>query len=224
MLLITWHWRAHNPEIANATWWTIINVKDAQDLIKLNDEQEVLRRLEDAEHKYGSGAFSGRRDLLAILLAKIHSRGIPLEPLVRALENGRRARDTAALSGEHIDGLRRFKERQDRIVKNLKLWSDRYLEFAREHTNPPDFPLSTAKKVLELRQQLEQDPLLTISSPVRRPRAGKPAQPWLSTTRQALRRARVSSDFHQELLMAVGLIPFCVSTREKPDTRVSYGR
>ena len=202
-LLLTWtiH-RAKDPKL----------IPDSEFRFFPGDIEETSRRL---ERKYGDGHYEDRRFLLEVTLKAISERA-DLEKVFDVLS---RARHLARRSQANRVGARYSQRREAVLVRrNLRHWIGRALGLFAVNVDFLDDvidggvrnPTFDALRALDaaLVKEPELGPRIN-SLRLRRSKAGRPSNRWLAPTHRLLSAAGVSSkELRNDLLMAVGLIPY----------------
>ena len=140
--------------------------------------------------------------------------------------------------GRGLDAVRDLFDQRDLVLKQLRGWLSRaqrlYSRFYSEPLcdalqftvyekqapagvldlqlaldgNPTDLPVLASLRSLIV--AIDRDPLTNLEPPprLRRPRRGHQPEPWLKTTRRKLAAAHVPRAIREDLLIAVGFVPY----------------
>ena len=161
-----------------------------------------------------------------------------LHAVFHALNEAYGLKGNAFFEGRGLDAVRDLFTERDLILKHLRRWLSRTerlykrcysrplcdaLSLAAYHgpapagvtdiqlildKSPIDVPLLTSLRAFAA--ALDRDPLTILERPsrLRRPRRGHQPEPWLKQVRLRLRDAGVEASLREDLLVAVGFIPY----------------
>jgi hypothetical protein len=188
-----------------------------------------------AQERARAQDYARRRQLLLETVADLRGRGMPTMPVWRALARAKAYQLQAAHRGYRTDLARELIEERNLIAKHLKPWVRRAIVFYRDHarrwllgqgpgpitlrlrrstiqvdadTIATTIEFETAYHLARVLDALDHESIWKTQSavPLRRPRRGRQATPWLATVRGALYRAQVTPAEMELLLEAVGLL------------------
>lgn len=215
-LLFTWHFADRRRHQDVAVPWDAL----AERLQKewATREQVFL----EYERRFGDGHYDDRQRRLDETLDWLDKEiRADLPAVFNALLRARRDRGQEQRLGWEID-FRRLLLKHHRRVKGLQdqatkarqsylqiLWHEPALAVdALEDLTPVS--LDIARALDELLRKLDLDPFknVRVQGPYRRPKAGNQPEPWLQRVRDELARAGVPNDPEDQLLIAVGLLPY----------------
>jgi hypothetical protein len=149
---------------------------------------EIRRR----ERDLGAG-LDERREILHTVLKALPA-GTDLRSVYEILDGAKQTQARSYMNGFVIDRRREFKKDQEELRATLQSANK-----IRDKWQP-----GTAQ-YMPLR-----DSMLDVRWPgdSRRPRAGHQPEPWLKEARESLARLKISRELREDLLSAVGLIPY----------------
>jgi hypothetical protein len=190
--------------------------------------QEWTRRDQlslELEEKYGDGHYQDRKKLLDDQLKWLEEEPVDLPKVLEALRRAVRARRAAFQEGREADERRLLHDHQ-KLVENLRNQAAKarrsYLDVLSVE-GPIAFeaidelvslerlgPLAIVDSLGCLIETLDSDPFRTfnVEGPYRREKTGRLAAPWLKQVRTDLRSAGAPDDPEDNLLVAVGLMPY----------------
>jgi hypothetical protein len=166
------------------------------------------------------------------------NRKIDLGAVFNALNEAFGEKGVSFFEGRGLDVVRDLFIERDLVLKHLRFWLSRvqrlYSDFYSEplcdalqftvydkhapgeigdlrlalDDNPTALPVLASLR--SLITAIDRDPLTNLEPPprLRRPRRGHQPEPWLKTTRFKLAQAHVPRAIGEDLLMAVGFIPY----------------
>jgi hypothetical protein len=180
--------------------------------------------LVEFEERYGDGHYEERKERLYEMLEWLDAKtNADLETVYQILRQAKGDRRAALNPGLAIDH-RRLVMQHATLVKDLRtrirtvrdsyaLLLESCSSYALEaiddlHSRESLFGFTGALD--DLYNLLKFDPLraVDLKGPSRRPRAGRPAAPWVKDVRKRLRQAGAPDDPDDTLLIAVGLLPY----------------
>jgi hypothetical protein len=197
----TWHWSAHEPNVADKTW---------RPLFALSSEREMVAHLDWCEEEYGIGHYTARRELLDAALAFLEREGhADLATVVDVLTSAKQAKDAASTVGTGIDDARAFVEDREAVRRDARAALRRLSAFQHERT-APELHGQLDRPLQSILDYLETSPLFVepVKTPTRRPRPGHQPEPWIADAKRKLVRAKVPKTIIGDLLIAVGLLPY----------------
>ncbi len=176
-------------------------------------EEAGKQKLLEIEQRYGVGHYAHREELLDNALDWLDAKGKDLNAIYLTLLHAKQEKMRVSSLGQAIDNRREFVEQREKILKHLKHWAHRMREFLVKRADPVTIPHGKSKTVRHIDDLLEAvstDPLLNSqpTGPTRRSSPGHQSEPWLKQARRDLAKSRVPKEIREQLLTAVGLLPY----------------
>lgn len=163
------------------------------------------------EDRHGDGSYKERKELLDILLEKLHAdEKVDLQEVLGALSRAWAATFRAFNERRQMDTRRERIEEREIVLRNLHRWLKRARGLLATKTIPELVPELQDPDFLHIdaliKGPLFRKSLQPASGRLRRPKAGHQPEPWLGQAHHDLRRAGVTrKEFRKDLLVAVGL-------------------